>query len=105
MAVYKTITPTPTAPLLMLHIPSLPYLKVVQLRSFSPIFLSSAPCLIPDEFHIATAMKAANHNTAYVSLAPPAGSGCLLVYNRSIPRKAYAFANFLVRLHMGTITR
>jgi hypothetical protein len=60
---YKIMTPTPTAPLLMLHIVSLPYLKVVQLRSSAPIFFSSAPSLMPVEFHIATAMKAANQRT------------------------------------------
>ena len=60
---YKIMTPTPTAPLLMLHIVSFPYLNVVQLRSSGPIFFSSAPSLMPVEFHIATAMKAANQRT------------------------------------------
>lgn len=31
--------------------------------------------------------------------------GRLLVYNMSTARKAYAFANFFVRLHIGTMTR
>ena len=64
---YKIMTPTPTAPLLMLHIASLPYLNVVQLRSSSSIFFSAAPSLIPLEFHMATAIKAANHSTASLS--------------------------------------
>jgi hypothetical protein len=71
----------------MLHIDSLPYLKVVQLRSFSEIFFSSAPSLMPDEFHMATAMNAANHSTALLSalLRPPAK--CLLTCVQQVDRE------------------
>ena len=79
---YKIMTPTPTAPLLMLHIVSLPYLNVVQLRSSALIFFSSAPSLMPFEFHIATAIKAANQRTVFGqlwSLITRLLSKCLLV--------------------------
>jgi hypothetical protein len=67
VSAYKTITPTPTVALETLHFDSLPYLNVVQLRSSSPMSFSLAPSLMPFEFHMATAMKAANHSTVALS--------------------------------------
>lgn len=84
---YKIMTPIPTAPLLMLHMASLPYLKVVQLRSSSSIFFSAAPSLIPCEFHIATAMKAANHSTAVLSALHHPYSCCMLTCVEHVDRK------------------
>jgi hypothetical protein len=59
---YNTTTPTPTDALLTLHLRSLPHMNVVQLRWSLGSFLSCAPCLMPEEFHSATATKAANQS-------------------------------------------
>lgn len=93
------MTPKPTVALLNLHLDSLPYLKVVQFRWLSEILASLAPSMIPFEFHIATAMKAANHKTirharsatvhSYSSVAPvPQWLGNGPVYNASRATKA-----------------